>query len=64
MPFTLRQLRHLKELSQKEVAERLGVSELTLANYEKGFSQPNATTIQKMLDLYEVKFDDVIFFSK
>ena len=64
MPFTLKQLRNIKGLSQKEAAEKLGVSELTLANYEKGIRQPTASTIKKIMEVYETTFDDIIFCTK
>ena len=64
MPFTLKQLRNIKGLSQKEAAEKLGVSEPTLANYEKGLRQPNVETIKKMMALYDTSFDDIVFLSK
>ena len=64
MPFTLKQLRNIKGLSQKEAAEKLGVSEITLANYEKGIRQPTAPTIKKIMEVYETTFDDIIFCTK
>lgn len=64
MPYTLKQLRALRDLTQKEVADELGVSELTLANYEKGIRQPTAPTIKKIMEFYDVKFDDIIFLCK
>ena len=45
MSITLKAARSNKNMTQKELSERLGISEGTLRNYEKGITFPNAETI-------------------
>lgn len=61
MAITLRAARVNKNLSQKEAALLLGISESTLLNYEKGRTFPSQPTIKKMEELYEVSYNDLIF---
>ena len=61
MAITLKAARVNKNLTQKEAAELLGISESTLLNYEKGKTFPSQPTIEKMEDLYGVSYNDIIF---
>lgn len=61
MAITLKAARVNKNLTQKEAAELLGISESTLLNYEKGKTFPTLPTIEKMEDLYGVSYDNIIF---
>lgn len=47
--------------SQKEAAEKLGVSNCTLLRWEKGLSMPKANQITAICDLYRVPYDMLIF---
>ena len=62
MAITLKAARVNKGLTQTEAAKLLGVSETTLMGWEKQKRMPRADDIQKLLKLYEVKYEDVIFF--
>lgn len=53
----LKQLRNEKELSQYEVAKRLGFSRGQLANYEQGSRQPDYDTLTKLADFYGCTID-------
>lgn len=44
-------------LSQKEAADRLGVSNKTLSNWEKGVTFPPADKIPAICELYGVPYD-------
>lgn len=59
MPFNeiLRQLRTEKNLSQKDVADAIGVDRTTYTKYETGKSQPDFVTIQKLAEFYSVSVD-------
>lgn len=59
--MTLEAARRNVKLTQKEAAERLGISNGTLCNWEKGVSFPDAQQIIKICDLYRVSYDDLIF---
>ena len=47
--------------SQKDAAEKLGVSNCTLLRWEKGVSMPKANQIVAICDLYRVPYDMLIF---
>ena len=61
MKLTLKALRTNKNLTQEEAAKKLGISESTLNNYENFKSYPDIPMIEKILNLYSVKYDDIIF---
>ena len=61
MAITLKAARINCQLTQKEAAEKLGVSEKTLSNYENGVSFPDVPVIQKIELLYNVGYNDIIF---
>lgn len=48
-------------LSQKEAADRLGVSNKTLGNWEKGITFPPADKIPAICALYGVPYDMLNF---
>ena len=50
--------------SQKEAAKKLGVSNCTLLNWEKGVSMPKANQIVAICNLYRVPYDMLIFLPK
>lgn len=47
--------------SQKEAADRLGVSNKTLGNWEKGVTFPSADKIAEICELYGVSYDHLNF---
>lgn len=47
--------------TQKEVAEKLGVSNKTVNNWEKGTSYPKADKVDAICKLYGVSYDHIIF---
>lgn len=53
----LKQTRINRGLSQKEVAEKLGVAKSTYSMYESGYREPNLETIIKIADIYDVSTD-------
>jgi len=61
MRLTLKALRINNSMTQAEAAKKLGISEYTLNNYENFKSYPDVPLIEKILKLYKVKYDDVIF---
>ena len=52
--------REKKGLSQKEVAEGIGVAKSTYSLYESGNREPNVQTIKKIADLLNVSADDLL----
>jgi transcriptional regulator with XRE-family HTH domain len=61
MKISLKGARANANLTQKQVAEKLCVSNKTVCNWEKGISFPDAMQIPKICDLYKVSYDDIIF---
>lgn len=61
MKLSLKALRINNNLTQIEASKKLGISESTLNNYENYKSFPDVPTIEKILILYNVKYDDIIF---
>lgn len=61
MKHTFREWRRLKEMSQQELADRVGVHVNTVVNWEE---HPETMTIKRALDVVEalgVTLDEVIF---
>jgi transcriptional regulator with XRE-family HTH domain len=56
----LRWCRDKKGLTQKFVAEKIGVKNNTLSSYESGKRQPDYETLKKLADLYEVSIDYIL----
>lgn len=59
--FTLRTARDRAGLTQKDAAEKLGISPDTLRNYESGKYQPDALMIKRIEELYHISFSQLIF---
>lgn len=55
----LKELRAEKELSQKEVAERLGVAVSTYANWEQGRTEPSIYDIFNLLSVLEIEANEL-----
>jgi DNA-binding XRE family transcriptional regulator len=60
MKCNLKYIRKQKQfdLSQKELAEKLGVTIATIVNIEKGMSC-RLETVSKLLDLFQCEFKDL-----
>lgn len=61
MRLSLKALRINSNLTQLEASKKLGIAEGTLNNYENYKSFPDIPTVEKILKLYEVSYDDIIF---
>ena len=59
--LTLKAARVNAGLTQKEAAEKLGISNATLCKWEQGSSMPNIQQVQQICDLYDVSYDNIIF---
>ena len=47
-------------LSQEQLAEKLGVTRQTIANWEKGKTYPDISAVMKLSDLYQVSLDELL----
>lgn len=61
MKMTMEAARINAGLSQKEAAEKLGISRDSLRFYEKYKKSPKIDLAFRMVDLYKCKIDDIIF---
>ena len=61
MKISLKGARVNANLTQKQVAEKLSVSNKTICNWEKGVSFPDALQVHKICELYGASYDDIIF---
>ena len=64
MKLSLKAARVNANLAAGDAAERLGISRNTLMRYENGKSYPTVNTAQRMVELYGVTLDDIIFLPK
>ena len=56
----LRAARDRKNMTQKDVADNIGVAKSTYSLYESGNREPNVQTIKKLADLLNVSADDLL----
>ena len=59
--YTLAQLRAGKNWSQASTASAFGVSTNSWFKWENGISFPTQPNVDKILRVFNVKYDDVIF---
>lgn len=57
--ITLEAARVNAGLTQKEVAEKLGVSVVSLIHWEKGNRKPRIEMAQKLCELYNLELDHI-----
>ncbi|MGL4453775.1 MAG: helix-turn-helix transcriptional regulator [Sarcina sp.] len=60
MKFNLKTLREINKLTQKELAEKIGVSRKTIIRYENKQTIPNIIEASKLALALEVSLDDLI----
>lgn len=53
----LRQLRQERKLRQKDIAQKLGITESAYGYYEQGRREPTYETLQQLADYFEVTTD-------
>lgn len=63
MMLTLKAIRANCGLSQKEAGEKIGVSEYTWSNYEKGKTFPDVPTLKKIESEFGISYNQIIFFT-
>lgn len=54
---SLKEIRKLSELKQKEVSSRLGVSPNCYASWEQGRTEPSISSIRKLCVIFDVSAD-------
>ncbi|MDD7403943.1 MAG: helix-turn-helix transcriptional regulator [Butyribacter sp.] len=58
------ELRKLANLSQEDVADKIGVSRQTLSKYETGESLPDIEKCMALAELFGVSLDDLVNYAK
>jgi methanogenic corrinoid protein MtbC1 len=58
--YNLKRLRKEKKLSQKNIAELIGVGQTTIANYENDQRFPNPPMLAQLADILDVSLDTLI----
>ena len=61
MAITLKGARVNAGYTQREVSEILGISNVTIGNWEKGKTFPKVNQVEKLASLYGVNINDLIF---
>lgn len=56
----LKDARKLCNLTQRQVAEILGVVESCYANWEQGRTEPNIEMLRKLGEIFNITIDDLI----
>lgn len=64
MKKTVKQLREKMQLSQEELAVRVGVSYPTINAWERGYSEPRKPTKSVLAKVLNVMPEDIIFIRK
>ncbi|EHC6275942.1 helix-turn-helix transcriptional regulator [Listeria monocytogenes serotype 1/2b] len=54
---TLRKLRNKEQLTQDQLASKVGITRDTLANYETGRREPDFATLKNIANYFEVSTD-------
>lgn len=63
MNLNIEQLRREKGITQKDFAERLGVTQGAVSQWEKGFSRPSIDKLSQIVNILGCNIDD-LFSSK
>lgn len=58
--MNIREIRKSKKLSCMDVARKLGISHVTVANWELGISEPGASAVIALSEVYEVEVMDIL----
>lgn len=56
----IREIRKKKGLSQRQLGEKMGVKQQTVAQYEKAIEQPKLLTVRKLAEALDVPLSDLI----
>lgn len=59
MKLKIREYREEFQLTQKELAEKIGSAQKNISNWEKGLSEPDCETIMKISTLFHISLDEL-----
>lgn len=56
----VKEIRKSKGLSQRELGEKMGITQQTIAQYERAIEQPKLTTVRKLAEALEVPIGELV----
>ena len=56
----LKELRDRQSLTQKQVADKIGLTEAAISSYERNIAQPTSDTLKTLAILYKTKTDFIL----
>ena len=56
----LAEIRKSRKIRQKELAERLMVSQQVISNIERGVTTPDIELLKKIADIYSISLDELV----
>ena len=59
MELRIRELREEAQLTQTELAKRIGNSQRNISNWETGASEPDLATVVQLADIFGVSLDEL-----
>lgn len=57
-------LRVARSLTQKDIAEKLSISDKAISKWENGISQPSVYNLQKLADIFDITLEELLKVSK
>jgi transcriptional regulator with XRE-family HTH domain len=58
---TIRELRRAANLTQAELAERIGVSKMSISHWETGRNEPSARQLRALATSFKVAMESILF---
>lgn len=58
--MTLKEIRKKKNLSTEAVGRQIGVSHVTVMNWENGKSEPGASAVMSLASVYGVSTEEIL----
>lgn len=59
MKLRIKEFREELQLTQKELAEKLGNVQRNVSNWENGSSEPDCETILKLTEIFDISIDEL-----
>lgn len=56
----VKEIRKSKGLSQRELGEKMGITQQTIAQYERAIEQPKLTTVRKLAEALDVPIGELV----
>jgi len=60
----IRRIREAKDLTQEQMAEKLGISQSAYGDIERGDNDPKLSKLQKIADIFEMQLSELVDLSE